>query len=115
MIEGELTKFRGALQRSWSLKTSSLWLPDNPARGQCNVTSLLFHDCFGGEILKTPIGGEWHFYNRVAGMTYDMTAAQFAVRPEYLDIPSTRAETLEGTTLEQYEALAAAVREALGT
>ncbi len=82
MSEADLNEFRGALCRSWSVKTSPLWLAENPARGQCNVTALVFNDRFGGDILKTPLGDEWHFYNRVAGTTYDMTGEQFDAPPE---------------------------------
>ena len=78
--------------------TSPLWLPENPARGQCNVTALAFYDRFGGEILKTPVESDWHFYNRVAGTTYDLSAEQFSVPPAYLDIPSDRDEALAGSS-----------------
>jgi len=55
MTEADLNEFRWALRRCWSVETSPLWLPENPARGQCNVTALAFYDRFGGEILKTPV------------------------------------------------------------
>jgi hypothetical protein len=60
----------------------------------------------GGEILKTPVGAEWHFYNRVGGRVYDFTAEQFATPPDYRDLPSNRDEALAGTTVERYAALA---------
>jgi hypothetical protein len=109
----DLDGFGGVLRRCWSLDTSSQWLPENPARGQCNVTALVVCDHFGGEILKTPVGEEWHFYNRVAGTVYDLTAEQFPAPPAYLHIPSTRDEALAGTALHRYQALAASVRRAL--
>jgi len=114
MTEADMNEFRETLRRSWSSESSSLWLPENPARGQCNVTALVFHDRFGGEILKTPIGDQWHFYNRVAGKTYDLTAEQFSEFPVYRDILSTRDETLAGTTLDRYHALAGRIHEVLG-
>ena len=113
MAKSDLQEFRGVLRHCWSLETSSRWLPENPARGQCNVTALVVHDRFGGEILKTPVGDEWHFYNRVAGTTYDLTADQFVVLPAYLDCPATRDEALAGTAPERYQAFAARVSEAL--
>ena len=106
-------EFRRVLRRCWSLESSSQWSPENPARGQCNVTALVVCDRFGGEILKTPVGDDWHFYNRVAGAVYDLTAEQFAVPPVYLDIPSTRDEALAGTAPDRYQALAAYVSKAL--
>ena len=113
MTKTDLEEFHGVLRRCWSVETSPQWLPKNPARGQCNVTALVVLDRFGGEILKTPVGSEWHFYNRVAGTVYDLTAEQFAVPPAYLDIPSTRDEALAGTAPDRYQALAAYVSKAL--
>ena len=95
------------------METSPQWLPDNPTRGQCNVTALVVRDYLGGEILKTPVENDWHFYNRVDGIVYDLTAEQFSVVPAYLDIPSTRDEALAGTAPERYHALALDVDQAL--
>jgi hypothetical protein len=115
--QSDLDEFHGVLHRCWSVETSPPWLPENPARGQCNVTALVFCDRFGGEILKTPIGNgnDWHFYNRVAGTVYDLTAEQFSVLPAYLDIPATRDDALAGTAPERYQALADRVSEALAS
>ena len=88
-------------------------MPDNPVCGQCNVIALLVCDRFGGEILKTPVGNDWHFCNRIAGTVYDLSSEQFSVLPAYLDLPSTRDEALAGTAPERYQALAARVSEAL--
>lgn len=41
-----------ALSKTWSLKSSSKWSLDNPAKGQCGVTSLVVNEIFCGEILK---------------------------------------------------------------
>ncbi len=109
MTETDLNSFRSLLRRCWSVETSPQWLPDNPARGQCNVTALVFCDRFGGEILKTPVGNDWHFYNRLAGTVYDLTAEQFVALPAYLNIASSRDEALAGTAPERYHALTARV------
>ena len=93
------------LRESWSLETSSQWSPENPTRGQCNVTSLVVNDLYGGEIAKTETPGGWHFYNRVDGERYDLTASQFAAPINYADIPSTRSEALAGSTPQRYLAL----------
>ena len=116
MTSADLNEFRAVLRRCWSVETSPQWLPENPARGQYDVTALVVCDRFGGELLKTPIGSEWHFYNRVAGTVYDLTAEQVAALPAYLDIPSTRAEALAGTARERrYRALAARISRALSS
>ena len=90
----DLHEFLAALRRAWSIETSPQWSPHDPARGQGPVTALVFHDRFGGEILKTPIGDDWHFYNRVAERVCDLAAEQFSELPDYLNIPSSRDEAL---------------------
>jgi hypothetical protein len=109
----DVEKLKGQLRQCWSRESSSQWLAENPARGQCNVTALIIHESFGGEILKTPVDGQWHFYNRVNGQVYDLTAEQFSTPPQYLDLPSDRHEALAGTTARQYEALAQRFRQVL--
>jgi len=76
---------------------------------------LVFHDRFGGEILKTPVGDDWHFYNRVAGRVCDLAAEQFSELPDYLNVPSSRDEALAGSAPERYQALAGRVSEALAS
>jgi hypothetical protein len=101
------TRVLSVLRGCWSSETSALWMPDNPARGQCNVTALVLHEHFGGELLKTRVGAEWHFYNRTDGHVYDLTASQFSAPLEYGDEPATRDEALVGTPREQYGRLSA--------
>ena len=99
------------LRRCWSTETGSKWLPDNPARGQCSVTSLVVHDVFGGEILKTRVGPFWHFYNRIGETRWDLTVSQFDVPIPFDDMPASRDEVLADTSVEQYELLAQRVRD----
>jgi len=113
MTDSDLNDFITAVRQSWSVETSPRWQPENPARGECNVTSLVFNDRFGGEILKTPVGDQWHFYNHLDGKIYDLTADQFPVPPIYLNVPSSRAEALAGTLLKRYQTLARRVSENL--
>lgn len=94
-----------ALRLCWSRSSSSLWSEDNPARGQCGVTALVVQDRFGGELLKTPVDGRWHFYNRVEGVRYDFTAEQFRTPPAYLDIAASREEAFADTDEGQYSYL----------
>lgn len=95
------------LFQSWSSETSSLWSQDNPARGQCDVTAILINECFGGEILKTFIDGQPHFYNCIDGVNYDFTASQFQVLPEYLNLLADREEIFSNNlqVKQQYEIL----------
>ncbi len=99
---------QGILRRSWSLATSSKWTMQNPAAGQCNVTSLLVHELFGGDLLKTPLLQGDHFYNRIEGVRYDFTESQFDQPITYSDIPADRAEAERGATSTQLAALRAA-------
>ena len=99
---------QGILRKSWSLATSSKWTMQNPAAGQCNVTSLLVHELFGGDLLKTPLLQGDHFYNRIGGERYDFTESQFDQPISYSDIPTDRAEAERGATSTQIAALRAA-------
>ena len=99
-------RVRAALEASWSLESSSRWSRDNPAIGQCNPTALLVYERFGGKIFKTRVGDEWHFYNRIDGLTYDFTAAQFSTPVSYDGVPASPTEALTGTCADQVRALA---------
>ncbi|MFY0613270.1 MAG: hypothetical protein JXQ99_17185 [Hyphomicrobiaceae bacterium] len=87
-----------ALYHSWSIVTAQQWSAENPAAGQCNVTALLVHDLFGGDILKTPLPDSEHFYNRIDGARYDFTASQFEQPIEYQDITTDRDDAARGAT-----------------
>lgn len=100
------------LRKSWSLSTASQWTASNPAAGQCNVTSLLIHELFGGELLKTQLPAGNHFYNRIEGKRYDFTASQFDRPIAYMDVPASRTDAELGATSDQLAELRA-VREHL--
>src|SRR5450759_4514169 len=85
-----------ALKRSLALDNNPGWTPDNPADDQDTVISLLIHDIFGGEILKTHKKKGWHFYNRINGERIDFTRSEMGKSYEdnrFEDIPSTPDET----------------------
>lgn len=100
-----------ALLKAWSLSTASQWTADNPAAGQCNVTSLLIHELFGGELLKTPLLAGDHFYNRIEGRRYDFTVSQFDEPIAYVDLPTSWADAERGATRDQLAELRAAFEE----
>jgi hypothetical protein len=63
--------------------------------GEASQVSLLIHDVFGGEILKTHKKKGWHFYNRVEGKRIDFTSQDLSKSSGYIhfeDIPSSPAE-----------------------
>lgn len=91
-----------AMENAWSSDTSSKWTLENPAKGQCSVTSLVVQDLFGGDILRTQVPGGSRFYNRIGGARLDLTISQFDHSVTFDDALSSRAEALADTSLEQY-------------
>ena len=105
---------RTALEHAWSSETATQWSPENPANGQCNVTAAVVHDLFGGEVLRTRVGGVWHYYNRIDGRRSDLTDSQFT-RPgarfdppaAYADELSSRDAAMVGIPQREYDTLRA--------
>lgn len=107
--ESRIYTLQRGLFHSWSIATSTVWTPDNPAKGQCGVTSLVINDVLGGEILKTPMAEGWHFYNRIFGKRYDFTSSQFNDPVLYVDQLSSREEAFQDTNKNQYSRLRQAI------
>jgi hypothetical protein len=101
-------KIARVLRESWSLASARQWTAQNPAAGQCNVTALLVHELFGGELLKTQLPEGDHFYNRIDGNRYDFTACQFSQPITYSDLPATRFDAGRGATAAELSELRAA-------
>lgn len=93
------------LKTAWSLESSSSWTSENPAKGQCSVTSLVVQDIFGGSILKTKTHGGTHFYNLIDGVRWDLTVSQFDRPIPFEDRPATREDAVADTSEQQYRAL----------
>ncbi|MBQ0825179.1 YunG family protein [Streptomyces tagetis] len=79
-----------ALRAGWAADTCSPddaarapWQPGNPAWGQCDITALLVHDVFGGDLVVGEVyqGAEQHghhWWNRLpSGVELDLTREQF--------------------------------------
>ncbi|NKN36870.1 hypothetical protein HFC70_10945 [Agrobacterium sp. a22-2] len=97
--------FGRSLVQAWSLDSSSSWTAENPAKGQCSVTSLVAQDVFGGDILTTRTPGGTHFYNCIDGERFDFTISQFSAPISFDDIVSSREEAFRDTSPLQYSAL----------
>ncbi|MBK8882321.1 MAG: hypothetical protein IPN67_08010 [Bacteroidales bacterium] len=72
---------------------------------QASLISLLIHDIFGAEILKTHLKKGWHFYNRIEGKRIDFTSSDInnnADETNFEDIPSTPDETYSYFEDEEY-------------
>lgn len=64
--------------------------------GQDSTISLLIHDVFGGEILKTHTKKKWHYYNRIDGERVDFTKKGKSEGINlFEDIPATPEETYD--------------------
>ena len=77
----------------------------NLTEGKDVVVSLLIHDVFGGEILKTKMKSRWHFYNRIDGKRLDFTRKEQAKSSDdykFEDIPSSPSETFRYVEKEEY-------------
>jgi len=99
-------KILNSLKKCWSEKSSENWSEENPSRGQCSVTAIVIQDNFGGDIVKTlSKEGQWHYYNRINGISYDFTSDQFPEPLLYFDLPSNKIEALSDTSMEQYKYL----------
>lgn len=72
-----------ALKNIWCEYTAaprlrSQWSKDNMTLGQCSITAFLVQDIFGGKVYGIPReGGNFHCYNVVNGVTFDLTSEQF--------------------------------------
>lgn len=72
--------YADAIAKSWDADTSSdsKWSEDNPALGQCAVTSLVIQDLYGGELLRGRVGDTSHYWNLLPnGQEVDLTRDQF--------------------------------------
>ena len=57
------------------------WSPENPTLGQCSITAFLVQDLLGGQVLGVPLeDGNFHCYNVVDGVVFDLTSEQFGDR-----------------------------------
>ncbi|MFF3289751.1 hypothetical protein [Streptomyces sp. NPDC003023] len=90
MTPSTLTDLENALRACWAADTCSPddldragWHADNPAWGHCDITALVVHDLFGGELVlgEVHLAGEqhgFHWWNRLPdGTEVDLTRDQF--------------------------------------
>ncbi|MFH8615279.1 hypothetical protein ACH4E8_09415 [Streptomyces sp. NPDC017979] len=117
-----------ALHASWAADICSPddiarapWTPDNPARGQCDITALVVHDLLGGHLLLGEVtldGADhgYHWWNRLPdGTEIDLTREQF--RQGQIITPGRAVQRPPGRLPrrhEEYEVLKGRVLAALG-
>jgi hypothetical protein len=94
-----------ALKQIWANYDSTVSTSGKPHDSLNVITSLLIHDIFGGEILKTQKKEGWHFYNLIDGERIDFTISETdkpPVNTSYEDISSSPDETNEYLAQEDY-------------
>ena len=67
----------------------SEWSKENQTLGQCSITAFLVQDIFGGRVygIERP-GGNYHCYNVIGDVTFDLTSEQFGdEKLDYTDNP----------------------------
>jgi hypothetical protein len=104
----DLIIVKKALVKSLVDDSNAEFLPANPAEGQDSLISLLVHDIFGGEILKTHKKGGWHFYNRVEGLRIDLSSSEIEIQKKanrFEDIPCPTSEIKDYFAREDYSSL----------
>ncbi len=69
------------------------WSADNITLGQCSITAFLAQDVFGGRVygILRP-GGNYHCYNVVEGVSFDLTSEQFGDEAALLNYECERSE-----------------------
>lgn len=123
-----LNQLSQALHESWAQDTcyeGSDWTPDNPARGQCVVSSLIVQDYFGGDLVRYAVTGEGldekHYGNLIEGTVIDTTVQQYRQPVVFKPLPialkgfaSTREKRLaDKDTKDRYDLLRARVASSL--
>ena len=91
------------------------WSKDNITLGQCSITAFLVQDIFGGKVygILRP-GGNYHCYNAVGDVVFDLTSEQFGdEKLDYTDNPEQLREVhfSRAEKLERYEYLRAKLKE----
>jgi len=74
-------------------------------KSQDTLISLLIHDIFGAEILKTHIKKGWYFYNRINGERIDLSGEKVknpVAEATFEDIPSSSCEASDYVAREDY-------------
>ena len=94
-----------ALKQTWARDNNPGSKNSKPGDGQSSIISRLIYDIYGGEILKTRMKEDWHFYNRIDGERIDFTLSEMVNSSkdyDFRDIPSTPYETYNYSEQEDY-------------
>lgn len=111
-----LFEIRYHIEQSWSKQSTycpEYWNEQNPAFGQCAVSSLLLHTILKTErqlfcrLLKCKVNNNPHYFNEINGIAFDLTWRQFNAGTKVTDIEECREEELLDTPwkIDCYQAL----------
>jgi hypothetical protein len=102
----KISDLENILLDAWCKETSSepeKWSKDNPAWGQCAVTSLIVNDYFAGEIVWAEVFADGrrisHYFNLVERREIDLTRKQF---PDGTKIPNGVDKKKQFSTTREY-------------
>lgn len=122
----QLDELTRALRDAWSAETGygGIATTENPARGQCVVSSLVVQDFLGGELQRVTGDNidEKHYFNVLpdgtivdtTGMQYGMMRVSFFSAPIDMEgYSSIREKVLDTDTKQRYELLSDRVRRGL--
>ena len=91
------------------------WSSENMTLGQCSVTAFIVQDIFGGQVYGIPLsGGNFHCYNCVGNVCFDLTSGQSGDRAGLLvydksNLQSRVQHFARQEKLERYNALKSAL------
>ena len=120
---------RGAIRAGWTAATSATpdeWSAENPAKGQCDVSSYVYWEHRGGElvvseVLVDGVRTEHHYTNRIDGVDIDITESQFDGSEEIRELAvldaatiRERSPTMRAELADRIAMLRSAVAETLG-
>lgn len=94
-----------ALKRSQKLNKRLELSKNKPVNGQDTIISLLIHDIFGGEILKTHLKKGWHYYNMIDGERVDFSTSETTksvAKKSFDDLHAEPEETIKYFDKEDY-------------
>lgn len=86
------------LNNIWSIDTCAprlrnKWSINNKTLGQCSITAFLVQDIFGGDVYGVKLeDGNYHCYNVIGNIKFDLTSEQFDYELKYDNNPIQKRE-----------------------
>lgn len=112
--QSTLEKVVAAIVASWSSESSASpdeWSIDNPAKGQCEVSSFVAWELLGGELVLGHVHAgadfqEYHYWNRIDGADLDLTRRQFVNGETITEVDTLTSSFIEANRAEMRPELA---------